>query len=190
MENFFNIRAEKQSHIINAALSVFGKQGYRKASLSDIAQSAGITKGMITYYFGSKKNLYLYLLSVIHEKLTKEINEKLPPDITDFFEKIKIAVEIQVEAIKKHPGLISFVNSMTSERDPDIATEIEQSFIEDYNRLNEIVFSEIGTNPLYKFVFWASSGFTEELYATNGEESQIDELATSFYDCLDMIKKR
>jgi AcrR family transcriptional regulator len=86
MEQFFKIRAEKQNHIVDSAFSVFGRQGYRKASLSDIARKAGITKSMITYYFGSKKTLYLYLVGVSKSLLIEAIKDNISSKATDFFE--------------------------------------------------------------------------------------------------------
>ena len=45
MEKFFALDEKKQNSIVNAALQCFGKHGYDKASISDIATSAGISKG-------------------------------------------------------------------------------------------------------------------------------------------------
>jgi AcrR family transcriptional regulator len=197
MENFFSIRAEKQSHIVNAAFSVFGRQGYKKASLSDIAQVAGITKGMITYYFGSKKTLYLYLVGVIQDQLIQAAKEKLSPDVEDFFEKLRIVTDIQVVAMKKHPAFISFVNSMCNETDPTVEEEIAQTFTAEYANLNQIILTGtdlskfkpcVDPKLICKFIFWAGEGFTNALYDTASEEQQINELAKAFYICLDTMK--
>ena len=191
MENFFRIRAEKQAHIVNAAFMVFGRQGYRKASLSDIAQEAGITKGMITYYFGSKKTLYLYLLSVSRGLLIQATSQMLSPEITDIFEKLKIITEIQISAMKEHPGLVSFVNSLYSEKDPEVTGEIENSITLEYGRLDDLILSGVdsGNQLLYKFIFWASNGFMMELYETDFSKTLVDDLADKFYKCLDLMRE-
>ena len=44
--------AEAEYPIIDAALAIFGINGYKKASVSDIAAAAGISKAMVfRYYF-------------------------------------------------------------------------------------------------------------------------------------------
>ena len=88
MENFFKLRADKQEHIINAALSVFGRNGYKKGSIADIAEEAGIAKGMVSYYFGSKKNLYLYLAELCGTTLLDEMEKRFDKTVTDFFDKM------------------------------------------------------------------------------------------------------
>jgi AcrR family transcriptional regulator len=196
MEQFFKIRAEKQNHIVDAAFSVFGRQGYKKASLTDIAQSAGITKGMITYYFGSKKTLYLYLVDVSQAQLIHAIKDNLSPTVTDFFEKMRIMTEIQVAALRKHPALISFVNSLFNETDPEVADEIH--FNDEFSQLKNLLLSgadltkfkpDFAPKLLCKFIFWAERGFMEELYDTAHTETPIDELTTSFYGCLAFFEK-
>ena len=48
--------------MINAALKVFAKNGYKHASTDDIVKEAGISKGLLFHYFVSKMGLYSFLL--------------------------------------------------------------------------------------------------------------------------------
>ncbi len=59
MEKFLNLPIEKQNDIIDAGLIAFGTNGYKKASISDIAKAAGISKSMIFHYFRTKKDTVL-----------------------------------------------------------------------------------------------------------------------------------
>lgn len=47
-----------RQQILNAALSVFGSKGYSAATLEDIAQAAGVTRGAIYWHFDNKAELY------------------------------------------------------------------------------------------------------------------------------------
>jgi AcrR family transcriptional regulator len=197
MENFFMIRAEKQEHIVNAAFKVFGRQGYRKASIGDIAHEAGITKGMVTYYFGSKKTLYLYLVKVVHSRLVKAVQDDSVLSIPDFFDRFKKMTEIKITAIKAHPTLIGFMNSLYTETDPSVIQDIEQIFC-DVHSGGEYVITEgvdmalfkAGLDPtaICKFIEWADYGFLAELYGADCSD-EIDNHAQNFYDCLDVIKE-
>jgi AcrR family transcriptional regulator len=194
MENFFRIRAEKQSHIVNAAFAVFGRQGYRKASLGDIARAAGITKGMITYYFGSKKSLFLYLTDVCHSLLIQSTQKRMENKNADFFERMRISTEVSVSAIKEHPALISFINNLFNERDPEVAEEISQR-LSDNDYPQEEFFMEgvtvsgfkTETEIMCKFMVWAADGFMMELYEDS--KTDTDNLANKFYDCLELMQK-
>ena len=60
MDKFLALSEKKQKTIINAALQCFGKFGYEKASINDIAVAAHISKASVFQYFGSKKQLYIF----------------------------------------------------------------------------------------------------------------------------------
>ncbi len=58
-EQFEKIREEKKRQIMDAALEVFATEGYQRTSISKIAASAGISKGLMYNYFESKKDLII-----------------------------------------------------------------------------------------------------------------------------------
>ena len=198
MENFFKIRAEKQEHIIKAGFMVFGKQGYRKASIADIAKEAGITKGMITYYFGSKKALYVYLVELCQTSLLESVKEQLGSGVTDFFERFKAIMDLQLEAIRKYPGLLAFANSTYYETDPEVTGDIKEIFADDDNLFNQMLLEGIdfsgfkpGIDPklVCKFMLWAGEGFSAELFEKTTSVDQIEDIAADFRKCLDMMRQ-
>lgn len=197
MENFFKIRADKQEHIINAAIKVFGRQGYKKASVADIAQEAGITKGMITYYFGSKRTLYVYLLDACKATLVQSLDGRLTPEITDFFERIKIFMDIQLSAIKAFPAIVSFMTSLFKENDPEVVDEIEKAFDSEFAEINQMLLAGsdmtkfkdgVDTARICQLVLWSVGGFMEALYETT-QKGDIDKAAADFNGCMDIMRE-
>ena len=59
-------RQDKRVRIIDAAVEVFAKKGYRSARISDIARGAGVADGTIYLYFRNKEDL---LLTIFEEKM-------------------------------------------------------------------------------------------------------------------------
>ncbi len=55
--------AERRREILEAAVSVFGDQGFEGATLADVAARAGVCAGTVTHYFGSKGGLFEAALS-------------------------------------------------------------------------------------------------------------------------------
>lgn len=51
------IEAARRAQIIECAIETIATLGYAQASLAQIARRAGISKSVITYYFGSKEEL-------------------------------------------------------------------------------------------------------------------------------------
>jgi AcrR family transcriptional regulator len=52
----------RRRQIISVAQPLFAERPYAKVSTTDIADAAGVTHGLLTYHFGSKRNLYLAVL--------------------------------------------------------------------------------------------------------------------------------
>ncbi|MFP5577290.1 MAG: TetR/AcrR family transcriptional regulator [Acidimicrobiia bacterium] len=50
---------ERRRLILDAATGLFLRRPYGQVSISDIADAAGVAKGLLHHYFGSKRDLYL-----------------------------------------------------------------------------------------------------------------------------------
>ena len=53
---------ETRIRILSAAQTCFSRSGFAAASVADICQEAGVTKGAFYYHFTSKQNLFFELL--------------------------------------------------------------------------------------------------------------------------------
>jgi AcrR family transcriptional regulator len=58
---------ERKEQIFTCAVQLFGQRPYSDVSTSDIASEAGVARGLINHYFGTKRELYL---TVIRRALT------------------------------------------------------------------------------------------------------------------------
>lgn len=61
-EQLEELKESRRISILNAALKVFSEKGYNGASISNIAEQAGISKGLLYTYFKSKEDLLDELL--------------------------------------------------------------------------------------------------------------------------------
>ncbi|MCX5046614.1 TetR/AcrR family transcriptional regulator [Aldersonia sp. NBC_00410] len=50
---------ERREQILECAIGMFGDRPYSAVSTADLAQQAGVTRGLINHYFGTKRDLYL-----------------------------------------------------------------------------------------------------------------------------------
>ena len=108
-ERFFALPEEKRNKIINGALHVFAKYDYKKATADEIVKCAGISKGLLFYYFGDKKGLYLYLLEYSYGYVTGQMAALRDSRETDFF---RILVDVQackLRILSEHPDIMMFV---------------------------------------------------------------------------------
>ena len=47
-----------EREILDGAVLAFGKNGYKRATLADVAEHAGVCAGTVSHYFGSKARLF------------------------------------------------------------------------------------------------------------------------------------
>ena len=87
-EKFENVDKKKQRRIIDAALKEFSDKGYVKANTNVICKSADISKGLLFHYFGSKKNLYAYVLDNVTREMMRRLTEYMPSGQMDLFDLI------------------------------------------------------------------------------------------------------
>ncbi len=71
--------------ILEAALSLFSEKGYDKTSLSDVARTAGVTRGAIYWHFEDKGELLCALCKELAEKyhLTSNLERAANPEEED-----------------------------------------------------------------------------------------------------------
>ena len=112
MDKFFALSEEKQITIINAALQCFGKFGYDKASVNDIAVTAHISKASVFQYFGSKKQLYTYLLEYCMKIIMPSFDQTILDSETDLFNRILVSSKMKMAAMKTHPFITQFMASV------------------------------------------------------------------------------
>ncbi len=61
--------------MINAAIEIFGRDGYHGANNRELAKKAGVNLALISYHFGGKEGLYL----AVFEHIAAQIKLRLEP---------------------------------------------------------------------------------------------------------------
>lgn len=61
--------SERRDQLLAVAADVFSGQGFHSTSMNDVAEAAGVTKPVLYQHFGSKRELYLELLSEVGRKV-------------------------------------------------------------------------------------------------------------------------
>ncbi|EAE6153696.1 TetR/AcrR family transcriptional regulator [Listeria monocytogenes] len=126
MNNYEKRTLSKKTAIIEAALILFGKQGYTAVSIKDIAALADVSQVSIYNYFGSKEALIGECARVIMQDTIALAEEILASEGT-FTQKLERAIQlcnaeinlslskfISKEASKDQQFLILLVNNINS----------------------------------------------------------------------------
>lgn len=114
-EKFFDLKKEKQDRMINAALKIFSMRGYQFASTDDIVKEAGISKGLLFHYFGSKSGLYSFIYDYSVRFMSMELRAAVDAEETNFFTLYKQIETGRMQVLKNYPCMQLFLEKCNAE---------------------------------------------------------------------------
>lgn len=173
---FYELALDKQDRIINAGFEVFSKNEYKHASTEDIAVKAGISKGLLFYYFHDKKTLYLFLYDYAEKLLLESVVNDRFFELGDIFDMFAYAAERKYIVLEKSPYVMDFVmQAYYSQKEAvsgDLNARIEKLTGEMYGTyFKHCDFSKFkdGVNPIeiLQMMTWMADGYLHELQRTN-----------------------
>jgi len=104
---------DRRDQIVDAAMQVFAQKGFTRATNKDIAQKAGITPGLIYYYFESKEDL---LKTIIETRSPAQLMTTLPPQVFELPPEVFLRTLIlRALSIIESEQLIQFVRMLLPE---------------------------------------------------------------------------
>lgn len=94
----------RHRRILEAALRVFSRRGYRDASVDDIARDAGTSKGGVYFHFPNKEAMFLALLDRTAARLREKIDSTAAQH-EDPVAKADAALRVVLHTFSKHRAL-------------------------------------------------------------------------------------
>ena len=116
-KTFMNLSKKRQKEIIDTCLKEFALRDYNEVSLSKIIKKLGLAKGSFYRYFGSKRDLYEYLIEYAKE-LNIGLYEKTLKDAGDDILDAWSRFYLQAAALdNEYPVFGAFGYKVSQERD-------------------------------------------------------------------------
>lgn len=162
----------RREQILRVATRLFGERPYSEVSISDIAGEAGIARGLLHHYFGSKRDLYLAVVRVSAQASLDAAPDAAPGTP----EAWSTAVDGFLAAVERHPT--RWLNSVTvggAEGDDDVAEILDEAreILADQT-LRAIGLEERAGDPVTRAFVRAWGGFVQELTVEWVGRSRID----------------
>lgn len=206
-EYFLDLPPDKQQRIVSAAMREFGRYGYQKTSAEQIAQSAGIGKGMLFRYFGSKKGLFEYLVAYTMDFLSRWFGDLFAEmDGLDYIAQYRLMTRIKLRAYQENAGAFEFLavlllhpeNLSVSDRAKAMYDEITALRAKALAALSEAdntfcFRTDMDAGKIKKYVAWMVEGYTQELLAVFAQkplaETDTEPYWAEFDNILDDLKR-
>src|SRR5215467_424128 len=114
---------ERRALMLKRAKEVFARSGYAEASTGELAQASEVTEPMLYKHFGSKKGLFLAVLSDsaahFRDSLQESISRRAEQDVLDALEHIIADYRATIKSDPETQRLL--FQAVTESGDPDIA---------------------------------------------------------------------
>ena len=194
MRKFLSLPQEKQNRIVDAAMTLFGEVGYKKAYISEIATNAGISKALIFHYFVNKKGLYSYLVYYTGKIVMTEAQHERDTANKDFFDRALTTIRFRLALKSRYPAMTSFIESVYNEDEPEVEEDINRlkAIATDMHSKVELSAGESamlkdGIDPVQ--LTGLVEKYTEGIVFKWHSDSSIDEIMNEVGKCLNMLKK-
>lgn len=96
--------------IFETSMKLFAEKGYDATSIEEITATVGVAKGTLYYHFSSKEEIFNFLIEEGIKLLQNSIYIKTSK-YTNYIDKIKAIVLIEIKIVQKYENLITILLS-------------------------------------------------------------------------------
>ena len=96
--------------IFETSMKLFAEKGYDATSIEEITATVGVAKGTLYYHFSSKEEIFNFLIEEGIKLLQNSIDIKTAK-YTNYIDKLKAVVLIQIKIVVKYEDLITILLS-------------------------------------------------------------------------------
>lgn len=136
-----------------------------------MAARAGISKGLLFYYFHNKKELYLYLLDYANQAVRDAAREARLQEETDFFGMLEKGAQAKTGLLERSPYLLDFTVRAFYSAQEEISEAVAATYQQKLDTAFPDYFSHIDfsrfredVDPAYLFrmLTWMTDGYMHE----------------------------
>lgn len=184
---------QRRAAVINAACEVFARFGYQKASMQDIALTAGVSKSVLFKYFGTKELLYRAVFRMAADGIAIADNEaRADIDATQgVFDTMRRTVDARMRLFSSSPWVYSFSYAAAFDADPFVRALVQEEFAR--REIGKVrlgayasIRGDISAEDAQKMIFWISQGFLEE--KRNAGATEPESLKREFLAWIDRME--
>ncbi len=185
--------------IMEAAYKEFETHGYRQASTNRIVAAAGVSKGTLFNYFGTKEKLYFECVdTAIHVTITE--TENLLYKETGFIERMYEIMQFKQSFQAKYPALTIFLSNAYLERNlpPEYQEKMDKFGEESLQTLfQDLDFSkfrdDLPHDAMMDLIRWTLDGYAEQIqklwHMGLVDLEDLDPHYDAFHTHLEVMKK-
>lgn len=129
LDTIAKLMDDKKAAILRIAAEEFARCGYDGASTNTITQRAGISKGILFHYFGSKKQLYLLILKGMVDRFAAAVERQTGEIAGDsLYENMSALFRSKSGYMAEYPLDMAFMEKSNQETNEEIRNDIRMVY--------------------------------------------------------------
>jgi AcrR family transcriptional regulator len=137
------LSGDKAQRIVDAMRESVAKRGAAGSTFEHVAREAGVSRGLLHYYFGTKERLLVEVVRRDTELRVERLDERLAPakNVEDVIQGLVASLN---DVIENEPGFFFLLFELFSagRRNPDIQKEVGQLFERTRTHVAEVLDSK------------------------------------------------
>ena len=188
-QKFIALEEEKRERILNAAMREF-LAGFKNASTDNIVREAGISKGLLFHYFGTKEKLYNFLVDYAVDTVKTDFIDLVNVHQKDILDSIWQLSLLKQDLSRRFPTIFEFlVRVYVDDKDCPAKAQLERlhqirsQMLQDVlSRCDRSLFrDDIPSDKAIEIIMMALDGFLQQKTNQLGKDS-ASEMAAENYD--------
>jgi AcrR family transcriptional regulator len=153
-------RVPRRQLLIEIGLELFSTRSYDEVAIDDIADEAGISKGLLYYYFPTKHDFYVAVVRSAAEQLlaVTDADEALPP-----LERLRLGLDAYLTYVEQHANAYRALLRGGVGIDVEVAAIVDEVRMKYARRVLQGLLGEQEPSPLARVAVNGWIGFVEAL---------------------------
>ncbi|MBC6314962.1 TetR/AcrR family transcriptional regulator [Listeria grandensis] len=132
---------DKRDKILQVAVREFAEHGYKAASTNQICDAAGVSKGLIFHYFGSKEKLYTAAVTYSMDLAMREVSmEEMPKG--DFVQGAIWSTKQKLSFSRKYPAVFQLIMQSYA-NPPAVLAERLRAYYAELMQVQEVYVNQV-----------------------------------------------
>jgi AcrR family transcriptional regulator len=153
---------ERRRQILAVARRLFSERNYASVSTTDIARAAGVARGLLNHYFGTKRDLYLEVMRTMVRMPSNPVPLQAPGKGIEAI--IDESVERWLTMLERNRGTwLAAIGARGLGRDPEVEAILDDARERAADRLIEALqtYEAASAAPHLRALIHAYSGYAE-----------------------------
>jgi AcrR family transcriptional regulator len=113
---------ERREQLLSSGVELLGRRGHDEVSIEEIAEAAGVSKGLLYHYFPTKKDFVLAALARGQEELAERLRPD--PDL-DPATQLDVSLDAFLDYVEEHATAYTSIFRRGGGGDPEIAAALD-----------------------------------------------------------------